>query len=124
MEFPTPQPTHQHISEWNGERTVSPNSLSTSPTTSPSNLPIQLSDPSEGTRTISGPSDTCPRSNAARAAALGSAFVGEDRADLLVGISSGTSIIRLTSGKGDEAGKRDFNVASKAALGVRGFGCA
>lgn len=101
--------------------TVSPNSLRTSPTTSPSNLPIQLSDPSAGTRTISGPKAFCLLSNAALAAALGSAFLGEDRADLTEGISSGTNIILLTSGKGDEAGNKVFIVSSNAWLVVRGL---
>jgi len=119
-----PQPTYQHRSNGVFGHTVSPSSLSTSPITSPSNLPTQLSDPSEGTRTISGPSDPDPHSNAARAAALGSAFVGEDRADLTDGISSGTSIIRLTSGKGDEVGKSVLIALSKAELGVGGFRCA
>ena len=92
--------------------------------TSPRNLPTQLSDPSEGTRRISGPSDPDPRSKAARAAALGSGFAGEDRADLTDGISSGTNIIRLTSGKGDEVGKSVLIALSKAELGVGGFRCA
>ena len=109
------------IASRKGGHTVSPSSLSTSPTISPNSFPIQLSEPSEGARTISGPSDPWPFSNAARAAALGSAFVGDDRADLTDGISYGTSIIRLTSGNGDEAGKRVLMVSSNACLVVRGL---
>lgn len=99
-----------------GPPTSSPSSPRTSPTTSPNSLPSQPSTPSVGAWTTSTPALPLLYPEVAAPRAPSPFFFGELWELSGAGVSFGTTINRLTSGKGDVGGKQTSEGLSEAPL--------
>jgi len=96
-----------------GPPTSSPSSPRTSPTTSPNSLPSQPSTPSVGAWTTSTPALPLLYPEVAAPRAPSPFFFGELWELSGAGVSFGTTINRLTSGKGDVGGNKPARVSPK-----------